>query len=120
MKVDIQRGEEKQGLIFKKTYPTVTVQVVFSEEEKAVIKATKTENHVICERPKRAGIKDNAPSDVWALRVRHLLAGKPDKYEFESIVDANSYNDALVPSLKNLKSFLESNGQPVQNTSVEI
>ena len=120
MKIDIKRGEEKAGLIFKKTYYTVTVTVQFSEEEKKVIQLTKTENHIVTERPKRAGIKDNAPDDIWHLRVRTLLPGKPDKYEFENLADANEYNDALLPSLKNLKGFIEKNAKPVADTSVEL
>ena len=52
--------------------------------------------------------------------MRSLLPGKPDKYEFENLADANEYNDALVPSLKNLKGFIESNGRPVADTSIEL
>ncbi len=120
MKIDITRGEEKAGLVFKKIYQTVTLNVQFSDEEKKVIELAKLRDHIICERPKRAGIKDNAPDDIWHLRVRHLLTGKPDKYEFDNLAEANSYNDALVPSLKNLKAAIESNAKPIENTSIEL
>jgi len=120
MKVNITRGEEKAGLVFKKTYYTVTLDVQLTEEEKKVIQLTNAGDNILCERPKRAGIKDNAPPHIWHLYVRTLVKGKPDKYEFENIAEANSYNDALVPSLKNLKAFIESNGKPITDTSIEI
>jgi hypothetical protein len=121
MKIDITRGEAKGGLIFKKVYPSVTVQVQFTEEEKKVIEVAKLGNHILCERPKRAGEKASEKlDDIWHLRVRQLLSGKPDQYEFENLAEANSYNDALVPSLKNLKAAIELNSRPIENTSIEL
>lgn len=121
MKIDITRGEKKAGLIFKKIYPTVTVTVQFTEEEKQIIKLTKTEGNIICERPVRAGMKPvpDRP-DIWHLRVLSVLDGKPNEYEFENIAEANSYYDALVPSLKNMKGFLEDNARERSNVSIEL
>ena len=97
------------------------VHVQFTDEEKKVIQLAKLKDHIICERPKRAGQKASASlDDIWHLRVRHLLEDKPNEYEFENLAEANSYNDALVPSLRNLKAAIEANSKPIENTSIEL
>ena len=120
MKIDITRGEKTVGFIKKTKQYTVTLTVLFSDEEKQVIKEAKFEKYVLVERPVRAGIKDNSMPDIWHLRVSKLLDGKPDEYEFDTIVEENDYNDALMPALKNLKNNIIVHGRPVENTSVEL
>lgn len=121
MKVDIKRTEEMRGLIFKKKNFVVTVTVQLTEEEKKVIELAKYGDYVLVERPIRAGVKDGAGlEDVFHLRVRHLLSGKPDKYEFEHIDDANRYQNELPEALKALKSLIENYVEAPKDQSFEL
>jgi hypothetical protein len=121
MKVDIKRTEEMRGLIFKKKDFVVTVTVQFTEEEKKAIEMTKIGNYVLVERPPRAGVKDGKGlEDVFHLRVRQLLNGAPDKYEFERIDDANRYQHQLPEALKSLKALIEDYVEAPANQSFEL
>jgi hypothetical protein len=121
MKVDINRTEETRGLVFKKKDFVVTVTVHFTEEEKKVIELAKYGDYVLVERPPRAGVKDGKGlEDVFHLRVRHLLKGTPDKYEFEHIDDANKYQNELPEALKALKSLIENYADAPTSQSFEL
>ena len=120
MKVDIKRSEQTRGLFKKTTEYHVSVSVQFSEEEKKVIEECDISGNVICERPTRAGMKAFEDPSIFHLRVLSLLKDKPDVFEFENLADANEYNDAIPPSLKNLKDFIERNSSPQEDTSFEL
>jgi len=120
MKVDIQKSEGQIGLIFKKKIHIVTLSVQLTEEEKKIIELTDIRDHVVCERPIRAGVEKSADPDLFHLFVRHLLKDEPDVYEFENLADANSYANALPGSLKNLKDFINDNKEAPESTSFEL
>lgn len=120
MKVDIKRTEETRGLIFKKKDFVVTVTVLFTEEEKKAIEMAQLEKYVLVERPPRAGVDGKGVEDVFHLRVRHLLKGTPDKYEFEHVDDADAYQRALPEELKNLKQAIQNYIDTPKDQSFEL
>src|SRR5688572_27838977 len=108
MKVDISRKEDTHGLLFKKKVYVVTLNVQLTEEEKKAIELANIRNHVLVERPPRAGVKDSAGAeDVFHLYVRHILNGKPDVYEFSDLGQAMEYQEALPDALRALKGIIE-------------
>lgn len=50
MKVSIKPGTEQKGLLRKKTLHTVTVQTLFTEEEKAICRTLQIEDHIVLEQ----------------------------------------------------------------------
>ena len=119
MKVDITHGQKTVGLFSKKTYQTVTVDVKFSQEEKAHIKQNMLENVVLAERPVRAGISDTTDASFFTLRVRHLI-DKPDVFEFYTPNAAQAYHDEVMSELKGLSAIFKGAEKGVSNTSVEM
>ena len=119
MKVDITHGQKTVGLFSKKTYHTVTVDVKLSDEEKMHIKQNNLGNHILAERPVRAGLNEPPDPEIWNLRVRHMI-DKPNVFEFYTPTAARHYHDEVMAGLKGLADFMKSAGKGVTNTSVEM
>lgn len=127
MRVSIEHINKSSGLIFKKHYIEVAVTVVFSDEEQAVIRSRKLKEYVVLKREpdmltvERLGAKDAAQfAETYHLRIKHLASGKPDKYPFETPIDAKNYEADLTAALKMLKEFIGANSETAGAKSFEI
>ncbi len=138
MKVDIKHVEKKQGMVFKKVFHGVQLTVIFSEEEKAIIKERKLERELVAERGLSAekdewkennrgiasklvtaavkGIDANSPN----LTIGKLLKG-PDTYYFDTITEAKDYDNLLRDTLPQMKNYIMDNAEVEEKeTSFEI
>lgn len=101
---------------------TVGLTLIFTEEEKQIIKDNKLESLIIKEREpdvtqlSRATMVTNAlekfgvEADVSSLRVRHLLDQKKDVYRLPRVLDAKAYEAELADDvLPTLSSYLKGN-----------
>lgn len=127
MRVSIEHSEKSAGLLKRVTQIEVTTTVLFSEEELAVIRDRHLKDYVVVEREldsrtARSLNPENSREDakIWFLRVRDLMKGKPDRFTFDTPVDAKMYEDRLKEGLKALKSFIEGNASMAQATTFEL
>jgi len=119
MKVDITHGTAKGGeILFKKTYPSVTVHVQFSEEELHTIKTNNLGNHQIAQRRGRAGTK-NGEHMEGNLAIWMLLEG-PDTHAMYTPLECQQYHQEVMEGLKHLSAFFKETTKPLKNTSVEM
>lgn len=115
MKVTIEHGEVKEGFVRKTTYCTVTVHVIFSEEEKA---ALKDKNPTVLKRPVPANIplaQGKGIGAVFDLTLSQLMKG-PNTYVAGQISDARQYEEDLKDALKGLKAYIDGN-KTIENKS---
>lgn len=119
MKIDIKHTERQAGLFKKKTYYDVTVDVKFTEEEKHIIEKQELRRQVLLERERPADRNDGkVHDDVWWLEVFQLLK-KPNVYTLATPLEAKTYENDVIASLKNLKGYLDANAS-VENKSTSL
>lgn len=111
MKVSISHSEKKTGLFRKSTHYIVALQVVFSEEEKAIIQERDLRYTTIMERnaPSTRPKDDEKFPDIHHLTISKLLDGKPDEYALSNPALAKEYEDVLRAQLPHLKKLIEDN-----------
>lgn len=127
MKVDIKNQEVQEGFVFKKKYHEVTLQVEFSEEEKAIIKQNKLKDIILLKRDIPANrkvasyssIMENDPT-FWDLKVYSLLDKRGNSYAFHDLGSAKNYIADLKETLPKLKSMLENNVGEAEDESFEL
>lgn len=138
MKIELSHKEKKQGFIFKKTLHGVKLLVLFSNEEKAIIKERNLELTVLMERGipadvnaekvanrsfiKQVAIATTSGVDAlgYHLTFRKLLKGA-DSYFFHTPIEAKEYSDELQTSILPLaKAYLEGNKETGQAASFEL
>lgn len=112
MKVDIEHEEITRGMLRKKTYYKIKCNVQFSEEEKAIIKEGDLDGVIVMERPPSADIKVSANDEAewFYLRIGALNNDKWDEFCVDTKSDIAIYEEELKGSLKQLKTYLEANG----------
>lgn len=109
MKVDIRHEEVKKGLVFKKAYQQVTVQVQFTDEEKKIIKDNGGWNFSIISLNDGYKLVDKDGRAPHVVLVTHLLDG-PSKYCLLAKGEAKTYEALVVERLRELKVWLTNNG----------
>ena len=122
MKVDIKTEEGQEGLVFKKKYQVVTLQVEFSEEETAIIKQNKLDDVVVLERGLPANRKPEnwMDEDSFNLKVWSLRQKDADTFAFDSIGGAKQYISKLKEQLPHVKAMLEGNVGEAEDESFEL
>jgi hypothetical protein len=127
MRVSIEHSDKAVGLLKRVNQVEVTTTVQFSEEELAVIRDRRLKDYIVAERvpDSRTASKFDAEyaasiADGWHLRVRDLMKGKPDRFTFDTPVDAKLYEERLKEALKTLKSFIEGNASMAEATTFEL
>ncbi len=123
MKVDIKTGDRTTGMVFKKTYPTVTLKVEFTEEEKAIIKQNRLEDVIVIERDCPAD-RDAAKSydGQWNVRVSSLLYSEKSGLEHvgRSNGEIKGFIDQAKENLPKLKAMIEGNATEAEDESFEL
>src|SRR3569832_2932493 len=118
MKVSIEHKDKASGLLFKTHQVAVSVAVVFSEEELAVIRSRRLRDYVVLERQpdklRRERIGAEAMRDnpgMFNLHVRDLVSGRADPFFCDTPIDAKIYEQQLTEALKKLKDFIAGNAE---------
>ena len=138
MKIELSHKEKKQGLIFKKTLHGVELLVLFSNEEKAIIKERNLELTVLMERDipadvdaekvsnrgfiKQVAIAATSGVDAlgYHLTFRKLLKGA-DSYFFHTPIEAKEYSNQLKDTILPLaKAYLEGNKETGETANFEL
>lgn len=110
---------------------TVTLGIMFSEEEKQIIKENHLESVVILERPpdfvqraRKLNMVERAQNGlnvwqsakgiqadprIWYLRFSDILGGNQDQQCFVTPLEARAYEARLSEALPDVKGFLEGN-----------
>lgn len=122
MRVSITHKELTTGLILKKTYHAVTLQLTFSNEELAIIKQRRLESDIILERDIPADVKPSSVSnpDIFHLTIGKLVRKGEDTYVTSSPLDAKVYEEKLVERLRMLKDYIVGNAETGQNKTFEL
>ena len=138
MKIDIKPVEKKHGLIRRQTLHGISLTVVFSDEEKAIIKERRLEPIALMERDipidvnaekhekrgllKKVAIAATSGVDAldFHLTFRKMLRG-PDIYFFRTPVEAKAYVAQLKEEILPLvKSYLDGNKEAATEDSFEL
>lgn len=135
MKVSIDHGETKKGLIFTTKFYTVTVHVTFSAEEQAIIRERKLGKDIVLKREPPVNAKVTQVTGVMSagkvlsglgktqngfhLKISDLLNGA-DTYTLSTPVEAKEYEHELLGCLKNLKGYLVENAEGGTNKTLEF
>ena len=144
MKVSIEHGELKEGMIKKTTYFTVSVTIAFTDEEREIIEKRGLRNTVLYERGipanKSAGGYNNElqiakgalstainigkglldAEDIRVLRISTLLKGK-DTFTLATPSEAKTYEENLKAALVVMKGYIMDNaGIENKSTSFEL
>ena len=127
MKVSIEHKDKASGLLFKTHQVAVSVAVVFSEEELAVIRSRRLRDYVVLERQpdklRRERIGAEAMRDnpgMFNLYVRDLVSGRADEFFCDTPIDAKIYEQNLKVGLKTLKDFITGNAETGSATTFEL
>lgn len=148
MRVSIEHGEIREGMIRKTTYHTVSVLVEFTDEEKQIIEQRGLQRDVLLNRGVPANedaskydsssLSDKLASgnmlglavgigkaliikeDIRILRISTLLKGK-DTFVLRQPSDAKNYEEELKDALVKMKGYIVDNaGIEQKSTSFEL
>ena len=138
MKVSINHIEKSTGLVFKKKLHGVELNIVFSEEEKAVINERKIGGDILLERGAPADVDvdkhanrglakklataaiKGAGANHFHLTFNKLLAGS-DTFWFETPIVAKNYEELLkTDTLPNAKGYIVGNATTGSGDSFEL
>ncbi|MDF2233150.1 hypothetical protein P2H44_11365 [Albimonas sp. CAU 1670] len=119
MRIAIDHAETRAGLLFRRPLHEVRVTVHFTHEETQIIRQRDLGETVLLERwPADARAEDDP--DWYALRVKHLVERKPDRFRCATPGDAKLYEAQLVDALHRLKAWLDVNAEPGGRKVIEI
>lgn len=116
MRLKIEHGEKTLGLLFKTTYPTISIEILLSDEEQHIIHESHFKNDVIFELPPPANVKDGNPTG-WYVRVKDLLKPMPE-YLCVSLSEAKEMEDVWINTLEQFKQLLNDNAEIETKTKV--
>jgi len=108
MRVSVEHGTESTGLFKKTTYYTVTLKVVFTEEEAAILKQADLLDHIIMEREVPPNRHDpDGEGTWWHLSVKDLFNPKGDVYLFRTTGEAKRYEESLMEHMRLVKEVID-------------
>lgn len=119
MRVSIDHGEIKKGMLRKKTYHQVRIKVDFSEEELQIINANGLKYHVIHETEPSAtrGASPSDDADWFYTKVAHFMQDEPSVHDCNTPLEAKQYEANITEGLKNLKALLDANKEVEEKSS---
>lgn len=148
MRVSIEHGEIREGIVRKTTYHTVSVLVEFTDEEKRIIEQRGLQRDVLLNRgvpanedPSKyesSSLSDKLSSgnylglavgigkamltkeDIRVLRISTLIKGR-DTFVLRQPSDAKNYEEELKDALVKMKGYiLDNEGIEQKSTSFEL
>lgn len=119
MRVSIDHHEIRKGFILKKTFHEVSLTVLFSHEEKQIIRQRNlTKTKLLDRRP--ANVKVDARDEKFELRMDHILNGQTDRFLCETPSKAKIYEEDLLLAMDQIKRWVDDNAETGQRTVVEF
>lgn len=119
MRIKIEHVEIRTGLLLKETLHEVRVFADFTHEEKQIIRQRSLMDHALMERWPCDARPDDDP-DWYALRVRHLVERRPDRFRCRTPSDAKIYEVQLTEVLQGMKAWLDQNAETGGTTVLEL
>jgi len=122
VKIDIQHEEVKKGLVFKKTKYQVTMQVIYTEEEKQIMKKNKLSRLSLVDGENWWTTNGKTPPGMHdhGIYAGHFTDEKPIKVVLDTPSDAKALESELVGGLRKLKDEIDYLGQGNKSTSLEL
>jgi hypothetical protein len=123
MKVDIKTEEKTTGFISKKKWHVVKTTVIYTEEEKQIIKENRLDKVVFWQRPPHDDAGDmTGIEDLYYLRFDTFDSRKPhtDEYFLSSSGSAAAYIEELKGYLKAAKQHLDAQTGDTEDESFEL
>ncbi len=113
MRVRVKNTTKKEGWFSSTILYGVTVEIVFGEYDKAVIKLRNLGSTVLLQRGHPAGVYpdeyDNKLENYYYLTVDKLLQG-PDTYYFFKLHEAKNYIELFQQTCEGLRNLIDQNG----------
>jgi hypothetical protein len=109
MRVTIEHTTKKVGIF--KSAPVLSLTVQFTDVEKAVIKRAGLQEYVYFTPKLYSGMPERMQGPA---RVRSLIEGKTNWFHYDDLAAARADEVTLRESLKNLKSSIDQNAEPVK------
>ena len=119
MRVSITHHTIRTGMLFKKTYHEVRLNVAFSHEEKQIItQRGLLKTKLLDRRP--ADAKNDARDEKFELRVEHLMDGRTDRFLCATPSKSKIYEEGLLDVLQQMKLWLSDNADTGRSKTVEF
>lgn len=119
MRVSIDHQEVRKGFVLKKTFHAVLLTVLFSHEEKQIIRQRNLSKTKLLDR-RPANAKVDARDEKFELRMDHILNGQTDLFLCATPSKAKIYEDDLLTAMDQIKRWIDDNAQTGQRTVVEF
>lgn len=116
MRVEIKPRATTKGILRKRKSYVVNLEVLFTEEETAIIKENNLEGDVIVERT-RPGFRGR---EVDASMTFQSLMRGPDKFHAVNQIDAAGYINQVKESLESAKAYLVGNTGGLPDETFEL
>lgn len=119
MRVAIDHGTIRKGLLFRTAYYEVSCTVHFSHEELHVLRARNLlSTKLMDRRPATARVDDRDAK--FELRLNDLVNGKTDRFLCATPSDAKIYAEELVAALEQVKRWIGDNTEIGRRHVVEF
>lgn len=137
MKVSIKNVDKSKGLVFKNKLYGVETHVIFTEEEKAIIKERNLTHMVLMDRGVPADVdpEKHAKRGLVKLAATAVIHGRdannfdltpatmlrgPDTYFMFNEHERNQYHEEMRNALKQLKHLIDSTAETAEDESFEL
>lgn len=119
MRVSINHTSVSRGFLFKKTYHEVTLSVLFSHEQKQIIRQRRLGDTALLERrPATAKVDDR--DEKFALYLSALINGQSDRFLCANPAAAKRYEESLLEALAHLHGWIHDNADEAPGLVVEF
>ncbi len=119
MRISIKHDTIRKGLILKTTYYQVSLTVLFSHEEKQILRQRNLlKTKLLNRRPATAKVDDRDAK--FELLIGDVINGKPDHFLCANPSAAKRYQDVLIDALQQLKLWISDNAELGDDFVVEL
>ncbi len=118
MKISFEHGEHTTGLVFKKTYPKVTVTSILTETEKHLVHELGLISDIFFECvPVHA--REDRDESIYYYRMTDVVRGDFE-YVAENSIIAKEFQVLVTEQFKMLKRILDEGEKPTEGDSFEL
>ncbi len=119
MRITIKHDTVQRGFILKTTYYQVSLTVLFSHEEKQILRQRNLlKTKLLDRRPATAKVDDR--DSKFELLINHIINGQTDRFLAADPSSAKRYQDTLIETLEQLKLWISDNAELGDDFVVEL
>ena len=119
MRVVLDHTTVRKGLVLKKTFYEVSLQVHFTHEEVQIIRQRSlSPTKLLDRRPATARVDDR--DDKFVLHLNDLLNGRVDRFLCATPSTAKIYEEDVLAAMQMVKQWLDDNAETGDRTVVEL